>query len=259
MRVSILLIGSELTKGIVRDVNGAWLAETITSMGHEVERILVVPDREEAIIDALNYALQNSDVVITTGGLGFTEDDITLECVCKALGLGQKLCPEVAEEVRDRYVRLGLRVPKNYTKAAMLPEGSRVIRPAGTVPGVHITLGGKEIFVLPGYPAEVRHMFETYIRSRLEERGVAAIVEAEVEGMTEEEVEEAVRGLARDYPGAYVKTHAGRPVRVTILVRAGSREELERLARGVADSVRTRLSTASLTIREVGSGSCKPK
>jgi molybdenum cofactor synthesis domain-containing protein len=151
---AIVTIGNELVSGDTENTNASWLARRLEQLGVAVRLIAVVPDELDAIVALLRTQAAAADVVIVTGGLGGTPDDITREAVAAAFGVGQEEVPEVAAALRARFRR----DPEYVVRWACLPVGSRALEnPLGGAPG--FALGN--VYVLPGLPAEMEAMFET--------------------------------------------------------------------------------------------------
>jgi molybdenum cofactor synthesis domain-containing protein len=150
---TIVTIGNELVSGDVVNTNGSWLAKRLEALGVAVRLIASIPDEIELVASFLRERSAESDVVLVTGGLGGTPDDITREAVAAAFGVEQELFPEVAEELRARFRG----DPEYVTRWARLPAGSRPLdNPLGGAPGFAIG----NVYVLPGLPAEMEAMFE---------------------------------------------------------------------------------------------------
>jgi nicotinamide-nucleotide amidase len=151
---SIVTIGNELVSGDVADTNGSWLAARLEALGVDVAVIAALPDDEERVASFVRAQAAEEDVVLVTGGLGGTPDDITREAIAAAFEVPQEEHAEIAERLRS-----GLRGDPDYvTSWAKLPSGSRALEnPLGGAPG--FVLGN--VYVLPGLPAEMEAMFET--------------------------------------------------------------------------------------------------
>jgi molybdenum cofactor synthesis domain-containing protein len=151
---AIVTIGNELLSGDVENTNGSWLARRLEAVGAEVRLIAVLPDEVEEIALFLREQADRSDVVLVTGGLGGTPDDVTREAVAATFGVEQAEYGDVAADLRARF----LRDPEYAARWAMLPAGSRPLaNPLGGAPGFVL----ENVYVLPGLPAEMEAMFET--------------------------------------------------------------------------------------------------
>src|SRR6266496_2276880 len=151
---AILTIGNELLAGDVENTNGSWLARRLEAAGVDVRLIAVVPDEIEEIATVLREQADRADLVLVTGGLGGTPDDVTREAVAAAFAVEQKEYADVAAELRARFRG----DPEYAARWAFLPAGSRPVgNPLGGAPGFVL----ENVYVLPGLPAEMEAMFET--------------------------------------------------------------------------------------------------
>lgn len=239
----LLFIGNELLIGKVLNTNSQWLARRITSLGGTVRRMTVVGDDLGEISGAIREILARSPkFLITSGGLGPTYDDMTLEGVAKALGRPMGLDEEALSWVSRRYEELlGMGVIKRppaagiREKMATLPLGSRPLRnPIGTAPGVLIEAGATRIICLPGVPEEMRAIFEGSVEGEIskELRGLAFvesgfIVKGLGESFMAPIIEEAMRIYA---PYVYIKSHPKRgmpePLVEFSITSCGANEEV---------------------------------
>lgn len=151
---AILTIGNELVSGDVENTNGSWLARRLEQLGLAVRLIAAVPDEIEAVAELVREQAARADVLLVTGGLGGTPDDLTREAVAHAFAVSQEEVPEVAGDLRARFAR----DPEYAARWARLPVGSRPLaNPLGGAPGFAI----ENVYVLPGLPAEMEAMFES--------------------------------------------------------------------------------------------------
>jgi molybdenum cofactor synthesis domain-containing protein len=153
-RAAIVTVGNELVSGDVENTNGSWLARRLADLGVEVGLIAVLPDGVEQVAAFVREQAASADLVLVTGGLGGTPDDVTREAIAAAFGVEQLEQPEVADRLRERFRR----DPEYAARWARLPVGSRAVEnPLGGAPGFAIG----NVYVLPGLPAEMEAMFET--------------------------------------------------------------------------------------------------
>ena len=159
MRVEIIAVGSELLSQARLETNSVFITQKLKESGLKVMRKFVVEDREEEIQGALESAMRGSEVVIITGGLGPTHDDITREVVSKALGRELELDTKILEELKSRYQRVGLKMTDNNLRQARVPKGAEsMVNPNGTAPGIFLREGKTLLFLLPGPPREMKPM-----------------------------------------------------------------------------------------------------
>ena len=210
-RAWILTIGNEILIGRIVNTNAAWLGQKLTFSGFKVERIIVVPDEIEDIVEELRRGLGRAKIIITTGGLGPTYDDRTLEAIAKATGRELVLNKQALTMVEEFYGRKGLPLTEERIKMAMLPEGARPLpNPVGAAPGVILEHNGTIIVALPGVPSEMKAIFENYVASVLAEIAPnKSVVECgiTVVGVPESSLAPHIKSVARRYPTIYVKSH----------------------------------------------------
>ena len=164
MRSEIIAVGSELLSFSRSDTNSLRIASRFLALGLRIPRKWVVADLDEEIREALLKALEKSEVVAVTGGLGPTSDDRTREVVAAALGRELIQSPEVLRALESRYRRFGLQIKENSLRQTMVPEGAEVIpNPKGTAPGLLLREEGKMVFLLPGPPRELYPMLDEHV------------------------------------------------------------------------------------------------
>jgi nicotinamide-nucleotide amidase len=174
----ILSIGSELTVGETRDTNAGELARALTSEGVTVLRIVALPDRLDTVTAAFGAAFERADVVVSTGGLGPTPDDLTRESIAAALGETPVVDPEIEAWLRARWERRGLPFPEiNLKQAWRIPSSEPLPNPNGSAPGWFVTRpNGRIAVALPGPPREMRPMWSDEVLPRLRGLGLGADV-----------------------------------------------------------------------------------
>ncbi len=210
--VEIINTGNELLDGRVSNTNGQRMARICSARGLTVRRITVVGDALEDISAALKEALaRGPDLVLLTGGLGPTPDDMTAEAIALALGRKFVLNEEALGMVKRAYERKGLELTTAVVKMAKLPEGAVPLEnPIGTAPGILVEEGRTKIVALPGVPEEMEAMFERHVEPILAElaRGLARYEARFLAfGVREADLAGALKELRRAYPDVYVKTH----------------------------------------------------
>lgn len=240
----IVTVGNELLIGRVVNTNAAWLAAKLTHLGYLVKRIVVVPDVEEEIVEVFREALGRADVVVSTGGLGPTPDDITNLAFAKAVGEEAVVNEEAFRMVKEKYESRGYPITEERVKMAKMPRGAKPLpNPVGTAPGILYQKEDKIVVLLPGVPREMEAIFENYVEPLLKARGppihfAESIVV--VKGVPEADMSPIIRETMRRYPTVYVKSHpkgfeVEAPVlEVHVYASAGERAEAERI---VAEAV----------------------
>jgi nicotinamide-nucleotide amidase len=167
VRAGILVTGTEVINGSITDRNGPWISERLADLGVEVAQIMLVGDRAEDLEGALRYMRdQRVDLVVTSGGLGPTADDLTAEVVGRFAGREMVLDTEMEEKIAQVIARFARRlrfdpeaVREGNRKQAMVPKGATAIDPAGTAPGLVVPADGQVVIVLPGPPRELQEMW----------------------------------------------------------------------------------------------------
>ena len=174
LTAEILSIGSELTVGETRDTNGGELARALSLEGVTVGRITALPDRLDLVTEAFRAAIDRTDLVVSTGGLGPTPDDLTRESIAAALDEAPVVDAELESWLRGRWARRGLPFPEiNLKQAWVIPSGAPLPNPNGSAPGWFVSSAdGRVVVALPGPPREMRPMWENEALPRLKARGL---------------------------------------------------------------------------------------
>jgi len=203
LTAEIIAIGSELLAPDRSDTNSLWLTEKLNSLGIEVKLKTIVGDDDARLEETIKDAARRSKVVITTGGLGPTEDDITRKITARALKKRLLLDEEVLGEIKKRFQGFGVAMPERNSRQAMVIEDASVLpNPNGTAPGMFIDHEGTAIVLLPGPPREMKPMFENHVASRLEGRaGNIRVVRRmlRVAGLGESAVDEKIAPVYTQY------------------------------------------------------------
>ena len=170
LTAEIIAIGSELLSPNRSDTNSLWLTDQLNRIGIDVRLKTIVGDDDARLEEVVKDAVKRSRVVITTGGLGPTEDDITRKVVARALGKRLALDEKALEEIRERFRSFGIaNMPERNSRQAMVIAGAQVLsNPNGSAPGLYLEHEGCAIALMPGPPREMKPMFETQVRARLE-------------------------------------------------------------------------------------------
>jgi nicotinamide-nucleotide amidase len=203
MKAEIIAVGSELLTPDRLDTNSLFLTEELNKLGIEVLRKTIVGDNRELLAEAFRDALNRVPVVISSGGLGPTEDDLTRETVAELLGRRLQRNEEVVRAIEARFRSFKREMPEVNLRQAMVPEGAEVLdNPRGTAPGLWIEDKGRMIALLPGPPRELKPLFLEQVQPRLK-RHVSGVRmferELRVTGMGESHVEERIRPIYTRY------------------------------------------------------------
>ncbi len=197
MVAELIAVGTELLLGNIANTDAQFLSEKLSGLGITVHHHTVVGDNPRRLAQALETARGRADIIITTGGLGPTYDDLTKQTICRTFGRELELHEDILEEIRTWFRnKLGREMPENNVQQALLPVGCVVFdNPVGTAPGCAFLEGGVHVLMLPGPPFECRYMFEHRAARYLEQLTDGVIVSHEIRifGMGESSVEEALR------------------------------------------------------------------
>lgn len=181
-KIEVISLGSELLLGLRANRHLVYLGEQLSRRGVIVRRNVVIADEETSISEEFLDSWRKSDVVITTGGLGPTSDDITPECVAKALGIKRIHDPEIEKGLERFYEEQGRDLPERAQKIALRMEGAEVLpNEVGLSPGVWLEHDGKVLIMLPGPVVELRTMFEQEVLPRLEKKGILSAGESYIQ------------------------------------------------------------------------------
>jgi len=204
MKAEIIAVGSELLTPDRLDTNSLFLTEELNKIGIEVLRKTVVGDNRELLSEAFREALNRVPLVIASGGLGPTEDDLTRETVADLLGRKLVRSEEILRQIEERFRSIGRDMPEVNVRQAMVPEGAEALHnPRGSAPGLWIEDKSCVIALLPGPPRELKAMFLEQVRPKLERRSSGVRMhhrQLRVVGMGESSVEQRIRPIYMRYP-----------------------------------------------------------
>lgn len=167
MEAAILTIGEEILIGQIVDTNSAWIAQELNKIGISVKKIISISDSDSEIQSAVNQLLNNYDIVLSTGGLGPTSDDITKQSLCKVFGSKLVLHNETLDHVREIFEKRGLPLTEINSKQAELPDNCEVLyNSMGTAPGMLFHRDGRYFISMPGVPFEMKAIMEKHVIPR---------------------------------------------------------------------------------------------
>ncbi len=199
----IIAVGSELLTPDKTDTNSLWLTEKLNEIGIEVKLKTIVGDDCARLEETMADALRRSDIVISTGGLGPTEDDITREISARAVGRELVFSEEVLEEIRERFRSFGREMPETNRRQAFVIDGADVLpNPNGSAVGMLFETSGKLFIILPGPPREIKPMFENFVLPKLREKAGEVFVKRRilrVAGLGESAVDEKISPIYLQY------------------------------------------------------------
>lgn len=254
MRAEVVAVGTELLLGQIENTNARWISERLATIGADVSFHQTVGDNLERIVRTLRHAASRADVVIVTGGLGPTQDDITRDGIAALLGVGMERHDEIAELLRERFRGFGRgEMPASNLRQADVPRGVRYILPErGTAPGlVGAVPGGATVYAIPGVPEEMVEMMEGTVLPELSARSDSTIVSKVLRctGIGESRLAEIVSDLfeATANPSiAFLAT--GGEVKVRITAKARTPVDADALIAPVVAEVQSRLGDVVFTV-----------
>lgn len=218
--IEILIVGNEILSGRTIDTNSTYLINSLAGKRFPVRYISVAGDAKSDLVGALQAAFNRADIILATGGLGPTSDDITVEAVCEAFGRKQVFDEGVWEKIEELFRRRKRFMSDSNRKQAFIPEGAIPLRnPMGTAPGIRLESGGKRVYLMPGVPSEMQTIFETEILPEITASFDSAHIKTAVvlvTGISESEVFDKVKHLpgAKEYLAFYPS-----PEGITISIR----------------------------------------
>ena len=250
MRAEIVSIGTELLLGQIVDTNAAYLAQKLSELGYDAHFRQTVGDNHRRAVQVVSLAIERADVVLITGGLGPTEDDVTRQVVAAAVGVPLVESPEALEQVEGYFQRLGREMSAAQRRQALIPMGSRVIpNPVGSAPGFLWEGADRAIIALPGVPGELRAMMESwvvpYLRELARTRGGQGVIVSRVlrfVGIGEAALEQQLIDLIHGRANPTLATYAGvGEVSLRITARAADEEAARALIEPVERAVMERM------------------
>lgn len=209
MNVAVISIGNEIVKGRTVDSNSAEISYFLTSNGFNVTYHIACKDDANEICKSLKFLLNDVDVIITTGGLGPTMDDISIESIGKCLNLPIELNPGALELLKTKYISLKLELTEERLKMARMPLGAEIIENhTGTAPGMFLKYGGKIIFSVPGVPREMRSMLPQILVNMGASEKAYLSREIKVNGIMESAIAPLIRDVFNKMNnGVNIKSH----------------------------------------------------
>jgi nicotinamide-nucleotide amidase len=241
MRAEIISCGTELLLGHITDTNATYLAQSLSALGIDLYFVSQVGDNQGRIVETLRRAWERSNLIIMTGGLGPTEDDLARESISALLGETMQVDPKLEAELRDIFARRDVRMPeRNVKQATLIPSAQALPNPLGTAPGWWVEKDKHIIIAMPGVPREMYRMWEQEAVPRLRPYtgGLIFTRILRVWGLGESAVEERIDALLHSNNptiATYAKSDA---IDVRITAKAATSEEAERLVAGMEAQAR---------------------
>jgi len=247
MKAELFSVGTELLLGHITDTNAPYLAQQLSILGIDLYYISQVGDNLGRLTESLRRARQRSDLIVITGGLGPTEDDLTREAISALLDEQMVVQPELERDLRQFFASRGYEMPERNVKQATLIASARAIpNPIGTAPGWYVERDGRIIVAMPGVPVEMKRMWENEVAPRLRERQGSGIIFSralKIIGMGESAVEEKVAALTSS-TNPTIATYAKQDgIHLRVTAKAPEEQTAERLVAEMEAKVRAIVGT----------------
>jgi len=245
MRAEILSIGTELLLGQIVDTNANYLAQQLPALGVDLYYVSQIGDNLQRLSAAFKQALDRSDLIITSGGLGPTEDDLTREAIADVFQEHLEVQPHLEAELRGFFQRRGRTMPeRNVKQASLIPSANYLPNPVGTAPGWWVERDGKIIASMPGVPHEMHKMWEEQVQPRLARLitgGVIVSRTLKLVGIGESHAEEAVGDLTRSTNPTLATYAKSDGIHLRLTAKAATQQEADRLLDEFEPRVRNRV------------------
>lgn len=254
LTAEIIAVGSELLTPFRTDTNSLWLTDRLNSVGVEVKLKTIVGDDDARLEETIRDALKRSGVVVLTGGLGPTEDDITRKITARALGRRLSLDERVLEDIRAKFLRWGRKMPEINARQAMVMEGSSVLpNPNGSAPGMYLEHDSRVVVLLPGPPREMKPMFDDHVLSKLSARAGGVRVARRVlrvAGLGESAVDERIAPVYTQYKNPQTTIlFTNTDIEIHLTAQGKTEQEAELLLDGLSGQIEERLGDAVFAFR----------
>jgi nicotinamide-nucleotide amidase len=257
MNCEIVTIGSELLHGQIIDTNASYIARTLNSIGLNIAFHTTVGDSSNQIKDVLSQAWKRNGLIITTGGIGPTEDDLTREAIANMAGVPLIFKKELMDQIESIFKRIGYSMPENNRKQAFIPDGATPIpNEMGTAPGFIVEKESKVIIALPGVPKELKYLLNKkvvpYLKKRFQlDQELISSKTLKVTGIGESKVDTQIKDLIKDNSNPTIGILASPgDISITITAWAKSEREAEALIRPIEQEIRSRLGINIYGINE---------
>jgi nicotinamide-nucleotide amidase len=254
LTAEIIAVGSELLTPFRTDTNSLWLTDRLNSVGVEVKLKTIVGDDDARLEETIRDALKRSGIVVLTGGLGPTEDDITRKIAARALGRRLSLDERVLEEIRAKFLRWGRKMPEINARQAMVMEGAEVLpNPNGSAPGMYLEHDSRVVTLLPGPPREMKPMFDTHVLPRLASRAGGVRVGRRVlrvAGLGESAVDERIAPVYTQYKNPQTTIlFTNTDIEIHLTAQGKTEQEAELLLDGLSGQIEERLGDSVFAFR----------
>ncbi|GAB6136953.1 competence/damage-inducible protein A [Halanaerobaculum tunisiense] len=235
MQAEIITIGTELLLGQIVDTNSQWLAERLAEIGIDLYYKATVGDNKERLLETISQGLERSDLLITTGGLGPTQDDITREAIADSLGLALVKSEAALDQVKSYFTAANKDMSTNNLRQAYLPQGAKILpNNQGTAPGILVEKEGKIVVALPGVPLEMKAMMKQEVIPYLQENHLdqEEIYSKVIKtcGIGESTLEEKIADILREQTNPTIAPLASQgEVKLRLTAKADSKQQAQEL------------------------------
>lgn len=256
----VICIGNEIMLGHINNTNARYTSENLSSIGIRTTRQISIPDDPDVIISSIRNSLRSANIVITSGGLGPTVDDVTLDSISKALNRRLVFNNKVANHIRDHFKRRGLKMPKNNLRQALVPEGAKfILNDIGSAPGLIadrdetsirdelVEVSPRSVLIaLPGVPFELYPMFEKtvipYLKKRFNPDNIIKSRVIKITGLAESKVNEKIEDILKISGNVQMGIYPHpEEITVKITVTEKSKKKAAAIIRKIEKRIRSRL------------------
>jgi len=253
LSAEIIAIGSELLTPTKTDTNSLWLTEKLNEIGIEVKLKIIVGDDELRLKETIKDALSRSDIVITTGGLGPTEDDITRKISAEAIGRKLIFREDILASISKKFLKMNREMPEiNKRQALIIEDGDVLPNPNGSAPGMAVEIDNKYLIILPGPPRELKPMFENFVLPKLKQTAGEIFVKRKVlrvTGMGESAIDELIAPIYTQYKNPQTSTLFNRSeLEIQLTAQGKNEDEADQLLEELADKIVEKLGIAVFSV-----------
>ena len=240
MKAEIITIGTEIMLGSILNTNVAYLSRRLMELGIETLYHTSVDDDYERLEGVLSLAIERADIIITTGGLGPTDDDLSKEALAHVTGKTLVSDINMEHHIKHFFAYSQREMTVNNLKQAMRPEGSEFIdNPRGTAPGIYMEWKNRKIVMMPGPPREMKPMFENSVVDLIKDDHIIIVKLINTSGLGESTLETQLKKLDLSYPDFSITTYAGSgSVEIKVIGRGQDKSKLEKESEEIVESIR---------------------
>lgn len=246
MKAEIISVGEELLSGDTINTNASYISKKLYDTGIKTSYHTTIGDNLDDIVEATQRGMNRSDLLVFTGGLGPTRDDLTKEGVCHSLGLELFLREDILSRIKERFNMRDLKMTDNNIKQAYMPkDGIELVNNYGTAPGLALKIGDRNILLLPGPPREMNPMLEAYISTHLNNGSESRIISRAIKtiGIGESVLETKIEDIIENHKDFTIATYAGSgQVKIKISYVSQNPDKGEELINNVINEIESRLA-----------------